>query len=38
MDRAIADKLIVAGFHYSMPGAGTFKRDGNDYAFVSVKG
>src|SRR5262245_61744505 len=26
MDRALADKLIVAGYHYSMPGAGTFKR------------
>ena len=37
MDRAIADKLIVAGFHYSMPGAGTFKRDGNGYVFVPVK-
>ena len=37
MDRAIADKLIVAGYHYSMPGAGTFKRDGNGYVFVPVK-
>jgi hypothetical protein len=38
MDRVIADKLIVAGFRYSMPGAGTFKRDGNGYVFVPVKG
>jgi glyoxylase-like metal-dependent hydrolase (beta-lactamase superfamily II) len=37
MDRAIADKLIVAGYHYSMPGAGTFKRDGNGYVFVPVR-
>jgi len=37
MDHAIADKLIVAGYHYSMPRAGTFKRDGNGYVFVPVK-
>ena len=37
MDRAIADKLMVTGYHYSMPGAGTFKRDGNGYVFVPVK-
>jgi len=28
---------IVSGYHYSMPGAGTFKRDGNGYVFVPVK-
>jgi hypothetical protein len=38
MDRAIADKLIVAGFHYSTPGDGTSKRDRNGYVFVPVKG
>jgi hypothetical protein len=37
MDRAIADKLTVAGYHYSMPGAGTIKKDGNGYAFIPVK-
>ena len=37
MDRAIADKLVVTGYHYSMPGAGTIKRDGNRYVFVPVK-
>ncbi len=36
MDRAIADKLTVAGYHYSMPGAGTIKKDGNGYAFIPV--
>jgi len=36
MDRAIADKLTVAGYHYSMPGAGTFKKDGNGYVFIPV--
>jgi len=37
MDRAIADKLTVAGYHYSMPGAGTIKKDGNGYVFIPVK-
>lgn len=37
MDRVIADKLTVTGYHYSMPGAGTIKKDGNGYAFVPVK-
>ncbi len=37
MDRAIADKATVTGYHYSMPGAGTFKKDGSGYAFVPVK-
>ena len=36
MDRAIADKLTVTGYHYSMPGAGTIKKDGNGYAFIPV--
>jgi glyoxylase-like metal-dependent hydrolase (beta-lactamase superfamily II) len=37
MDRAIADKMTVTGYHYSMPGAGTFKKDGNGYVFIPVK-
>ena len=37
MDRAIADKLTLAGYHYIMPGAGTFKKDGNGYVFIPVK-
>jgi glyoxylase-like metal-dependent hydrolase (beta-lactamase superfamily II) len=37
IDRAVADKLTVTGYHYSMPGAGTFKKDGSGYAFVPVK-
>ena len=31
----IADKLTVTGYHDSMPGAGTFKKEGNSYAFVA---
>jgi glyoxylase-like metal-dependent hydrolase (beta-lactamase superfamily II) len=37
IDRAIAENLTVTGYHYSMPGAGTFKKDGSGYAFVPVK-
>jgi glyoxylase-like metal-dependent hydrolase (beta-lactamase superfamily II) len=36
-DRAIADKMIVTGYHWGMPGAGTISKDGNGYAFVPVK-
>lgn len=35
-DRAIADKAIVSGYHYGLPGAGTIQKDGNGYAFVPV--
>jgi glyoxylase-like metal-dependent hydrolase (beta-lactamase superfamily II) len=37
MDRAIADKMIVSGYHWGLPGAGTIKKDGNGYALVPVK-
>lgn len=35
-DRAIADKAIVTGYHFGMPGAGTIQKDGAGYAFVPV--
>lgn len=35
-DRAIADKLIVTGYHFGMPGAGTIQKDGNGYVLVPV--
>lgn len=35
-DQAIADKTIVAGYHYGMPGAGRIEKDGNGYTFVPV--
>jgi glyoxylase-like metal-dependent hydrolase (beta-lactamase superfamily II) len=35
-DRAIADKLMLTGYHWGMPGAGTVKKDGNGYAFIPV--
>ena len=37
IDRAMVENLTVTGYHYSMPGAGTFKKDGSGYAFVPVK-
>jgi glyoxylase-like metal-dependent hydrolase (beta-lactamase superfamily II) len=36
-DRAIADKLIMTGYHWGMPGAGTVQKDGSGYAFVPQK-
>lgn len=36
-DRAIADKAVVTGYHWGMPGAGTIKKDGKGYALVPVK-
>ena len=36
LDRAIADKAVVTGYHFGMPGAGTIQKDGSGYAFVPV--
>jgi glyoxylase-like metal-dependent hydrolase (beta-lactamase superfamily II) len=35
-DRAIMEKLVVAGTHWLLPNIGTIARDGNGYAFVPV--
>ena len=32
-DRAIADKLMIAGYHWGLPNVGTIAKDGNGYAF-----
>jgi glyoxylase-like metal-dependent hydrolase (beta-lactamase superfamily II) len=37
-DRAIADKVTVAGYHYGLPGAGTLAKDGNGYVFTAISG
>lgn len=37
IDRVIAENMPVAGAHFPFPGAGTFARDGNAYAFTPVK-
>jgi glyoxylase-like metal-dependent hydrolase (beta-lactamase superfamily II) len=36
MDRAIADKITVTGYHFGMPGAGTIAKDGTGYVFKPV--
>lgn len=33
-DRVVADKLMVAGYHYGMPGCGTIAKDGSSYVFT----
>ena len=32
-DRAIADKAIIARYHFGFPNAGTISKDGNGYVF-----
>ena len=36
IDRAIAEKMMVTGYHFGMPGAGTFAKDGSGYVFKPV--
>jgi glyoxylase-like metal-dependent hydrolase (beta-lactamase superfamily II) len=36
IDRVIAEKLAICGAHFPFPGAGTFVKDGNGYAFTPV--
>jgi glyoxylase-like metal-dependent hydrolase (beta-lactamase superfamily II) len=36
-DRVIADKIVVTGYHFGMPGAGTLSKDGKGYVFEPVK-
>ncbi len=37
-DRAIADKAMVAGYHWGLPNVGTIQKDGSGYAFVPAEG
>ena len=32
-DRVVADRAVIAGYHFGFPNAGTILRDGRDYAF-----
>ena len=36
-DRVIADKGMIAGYHFGFPNVGTLAKDGNGYAFEPVK-
>jgi glyoxylase-like metal-dependent hydrolase (beta-lactamase superfamily II) len=35
-DRAIADKALINGYHWGLPGVGRIKKDGNSYAFLPL--
>ena len=35
-DRAIADKAMVAGYHWGLPNVGTIAKDGSGYAFTGA--
>jgi glyoxylase-like metal-dependent hydrolase (beta-lactamase superfamily II) len=37
-DRAIADKALVAGYHWGLPNVGTIAKDGSGYAFTPAGG
>ena len=37
MDRLVADKLMVAGFHFPFPGVGQITKSGNDYTLALNK-
>jgi glyoxylase-like metal-dependent hydrolase (beta-lactamase superfamily II) len=37
-DRAIAEKAIVAGYHWGLPNVGTLAKDGDGYAFTPAAG
>ena len=36
IDRVIADKMMVCGAHFPVPGRGTFTKDGDVYAFAPL--
>lgn len=35
-DRAVADSVMVTGYHWGMPGAGRLKKDGSGYAYLPI--
>ena len=36
-DRIVADKVMVSGYHFPWPGAGTLAKDGSGYALTPAK-
>jgi glyoxylase-like metal-dependent hydrolase (beta-lactamase superfamily II) len=36
-DRVIAEKGMIAGYHFGFPNVGTLSKDGSGYAFEAVK-
>ena len=37
LDRVIADKVMICGYHFPFPGAGTMAKDGAGYALTVMK-
>src|SRR5215813_9218335 len=37
LDRVIADKIMICGYHFPFPGAGTIAKDGGGYALTVMK-
>ena len=37
LDRVIADKIMISGYHFPFPGAGTVAKDGTGYALTVMK-
>jgi len=37
LDRVVADKLAICGYHFPWPGVGTITKDGNGYTFAPMK-
>jgi glyoxylase-like metal-dependent hydrolase (beta-lactamase superfamily II) len=37
LDRVIADKVMICGYHFPFPGAGTVAKDGSGYALTVMK-
>ena len=37
LDRVIADKIQICGYHFPFPGAGTIAKDGTGYALTVMK-
>jgi glyoxylase-like metal-dependent hydrolase (beta-lactamase superfamily II) len=37
LDRVIADKMMICGYHFPFPGAGTIAKDGTGYALTVTK-
>ena len=37
LDRVIAEKLMICGYHFPFPGAGQIQKDGAGYALTVMK-
>jgi glyoxylase-like metal-dependent hydrolase (beta-lactamase superfamily II) len=37
LDRVIADKVLICGYHFPFPGAGMISKDGDGYALTGIK-